>query len=137
MGPVDVSVLVQDRATGNVLASTRATVRMTKPGQPMLEFEYPATAAAATNKLFRAAQFELAAPGRWKIQVQIDGPHGPALIGGELEAAEALPRWRELWMWIAWPALVIALFGIHQVLVHRGRAHRRRPSAISARTWAR
>ena len=64
---------------------------MTKSGR--LALEYPATTEAATNKLFRAAQFELPEPGRWRMQVQIEGLHGLAVIGGEVEAAEPLPRW--------------------------------------------
>ncbi len=116
-GPVDISVLVQDPGTGELIASTRVTVRMRKPGQAVLE--YPATAAAATNKLLRAAQFELPAPGQWELEVQVEGPHGPAAIGGEVEAAAALPRWRALWLWIGWPAVAVALFVIHQVLVRR------------------
>ena len=47
---------------------------MTKPGG--LALEYPATTEAATNKLFRAAQFELPEPGRWEMQVQVEGLHG-------------------------------------------------------------
>jgi hypothetical protein len=113
-GPVDISVLVQDSLTGETMPHARATVRMTKCGR--LALEYPATPEAATNKLFRAAQFELPEPGRWEMQVQVEGLHGPAVIGGEVEAAEPLPRWREMWPWIGWPALVIALYGIHQVL---------------------
>jgi hypothetical protein len=113
-GPVDISVLVQDSLTGGPLPHARVTVRMTKPGQ--LALEYPATPEAATNKLFRAAQFELPEPGRWEMRVQVDGPHGPAVLGGEVEAAEPLPRWQEMWPWIGWPVLAIVLFGIHQVL---------------------
>jgi hypothetical protein len=116
-GPVDISVLVQDSLTGEPMPHARATVRMTKFGR--LALEYPATPEAATNKLFRAAQFELPEPGRWEMQVQVEGLHGPAVIGGEVEAAEPLPRWREMWPWIGWPALVIALYGIHQVLERR------------------
>jgi hypothetical protein len=116
-GPVDISVMVQDWKTGEPLACNGVTIRMTRPGQPALE--YPATAEAATNKLFRAAQFELPTSGRWEVQVQVDGHYGPAVIGGELEAAAALPRWQELWPWIGWPVLAIALFAIHGVLVHR------------------
>jgi hypothetical protein len=116
-GPVDISVLVQDSLTGAPMPHARVTVRMTKPGR--LALEYPATPEAATNKLFRAAQFELPQPGRWDMQVQVEGLHGLAVIGGEVEAAEPLPRWREMWPWMGWPALAIALFGIHQVLVQR------------------
>ncbi|MGO9921998.1 MAG: hypothetical protein ACLQIB_45790 [Isosphaeraceae bacterium] len=116
-GPVDISVLVQDPGTGELMASTRVTVRMTKAGQAALE--YPATAEAATNKLFRAAQFELPASGRWEWRVEVDGSGGLAVVSGELEAAAASPRWQELWIWIGWPAVAVALFGIHQVLVRR------------------
>ena len=80
---------------------------------------YRARTLPATNKLLQAAQFELPEPGRWQLEVQVDGVHGPPVIAGQLEAAAPLPRWRELWPWIAWPALAIALFGIHQVLARR------------------
>ena len=110
-GAVDISALVQDASTGDPMTPVKVTVRMTKPGRPALE--YPATTEAATNKLFRAAQFELPEPGRWEVQVQVEGLNGLAVLDGEVEAAEPLPRWRELWLWIAWPALAIALFGIH------------------------
>src|SRR5260370_37856658 len=116
-GPVDVSVLVQDALTGELVPQAQVTVRMTKAGQ--LALEYPATREAATNKLLHAAQFELPEPGRWQLEVQVEAVHRLAVIGCALEAAAPLPRWRELWPWIGWPALAIALFGIHQVLARR------------------
>jgi hypothetical protein len=116
-GAVDISVLVQDASTGDLMTPVKVTIRMMKPGR--LALEYPATTEAATNKLFRAAQFELPEPGRWALDVEVQGSHGMAAIGGELDAAEPLPRWKELWPWISWPALAIALFGIHQFLARR------------------
>jgi hypothetical protein len=116
-GPVDISVLVQDRATGEPMPSARVSVCVTKPGQSALT--NPATFEAATNKLFRAAQFDFPASGRWEMQVQVDGAHGHATIGGDLDVEEALPQWHELWLWIGWPAGAITLFGIHQGLVRR------------------
>jgi hypothetical protein len=116
-GPVDVSVLVQDASTGEPMTQVPVTIRMTRSGGP--DLEYPATTGAATNKLFRAAQFELPAAGRWALQVRVDGRQGPAVIAGELEAAEPLPRWPEIWPWFAWPAPVIVLFSVHQILVRR------------------
>ncbi len=77
-GAVDISALVQDASTGDPMPDVRVTVRMTKPGR--LALEYPATAEAATNKLFRAAQFELPEPGRWEMQVEVEGSHGTALV---------------------------------------------------------
>src|SRR5262249_41046674 len=118
-GAVDISALVQDASTGDPMTPVKVTVRMTKPGRPALE--YPATTEAATNKLFRAAQFELPRPGRWALEVEVQASHGVAVIGGELDAAEPLPRWRELWPWFSWPAPAIALFGIHQFFARRTR----------------
>jgi hypothetical protein len=118
-GAVDISALVQDASSGDPMPDVRVTVRMTKPGR--LALEYPATTEAATNKLFRAAQFELPEPGRWELQVEVEGIHGTAVCDGELDAADRLPRWQQMWPWIGWPVLAIALFGIHQTLRTRRR----------------
>jgi hypothetical protein len=116
-GPVDVSVLVQDAATGDPMTQVQVKVSMTKSGRPALE--YPATSEAATNKLLHAAQFELPEPGAWSLEVQVQGSPRLAGIAGEVQAAGPLARWQELWPWFGWPALVIALFGIHQFLARR------------------
>ena len=112
-GDVDISALVLDAATGDPVTEVQVTVRMTKSGR--LDLEYPATTEAATNKLFRAARFKLPEPGRWQLQVEIGGLDGPAVIGGEVDVAEPLPRWREMWPWICWPVVAVAVFIIHQV----------------------
>jgi hypothetical protein len=117
-GPVDVSVLVQDAATGECVSEARVTVRLQGPGAARV-LESPATAEAATNKLFRAAEFQLPEPGWWDVAVAVEGPHGPALVRFGLQADEPPPRWLDLWPWFGWPALAVALFGVHQVLVRR------------------
>lgn len=123
-GPVDISALVQDASTGKPFTDAQVTVRMTAPGKSALE--YPATSAVATNKLFHSAQFDLPESGRWTLEVSVQGPRGPAMVRGELDAAEALPKWHALWPWFGWPALVIALFGIHVTIdqKHKGAPRR-------------
>jgi hypothetical protein len=110
-------VLVQDARTGEPVPDARVTVHMTSPGQAALE--HPATAEAATNKLLRAALFEVPQPGPWLLGIDVEGGQGGVSVGCSVEVAEPLPRWRQLWLWIAWPALAIALFGLHQVLTRR------------------
>ena len=117
-GPVDVSVLVQDAATGECVPEARVSVRLTARGRGDV-LEYPATAEAATNRLFHAAVFRLPEPGWWEVEVAVEGPHGPAVVRFEVEANEPPPRWLEFWPWFAWPAVVVALFGVHRVLVRR------------------
>jgi hypothetical protein len=116
-GLVDVSVLVLDASTGAPVTQLPTIVRMTMSGCALRE--YPATSDAATNKLFQAAQFELPKAGLWDLQVKVDTPRGAVMIGGTVEAAPPLPRWWDIMPWIGWPALAVALFGVHQVLVRR------------------
>jgi hypothetical protein len=78
---------------------------------------------AASNKLFHEALFELPEADWWGVEVSVDGPHGPARARFEVEAGEAPPRWQELWPWFGWPAVAVALFGLHRAL-----ARRRRPT---------
>ena len=118
-GPVDISVLVQDAATGECLPEARVIVRLTARESEEL-LEYPATAEKAINKLFRAAEFQLPEPGRWDVAVTVEGPHGLALVRYEIQADEPMPRWLDLWPWFAWPAVFIALFGVHRLLAGKG-----------------
>jgi len=126
-GPLDVSVLVQDVHTGRPVPEARITAQVAPRGRPGEALVQPATRDVATNKLLRAAVFDLSEPGWWQVEVAVDGDLGADRIGFELEAAEAAPRWQALWPWLAWPAVAILLFGVHQGLVrHRSLATARR-----------
>src|SRR5262245_3041071 len=118
VGPVDVSVLVPDAATEACLPEAGVTVGPAARGARDV-LEYSATTEAATNKLLRAAEFQLPKPGWWDVAVAVEGSHGPALVRFEVQANEPPPRWLDLWPWFSWPAFAIALFGVHQALVQR------------------
>jgi hypothetical protein len=129
-GPVDLSVLIQDAATEEYVPDARVTVRLTARGTGAF-LEYPATTEAATNKLLRAAEFQLPEPGLWDVAVAVEGPHGPALVRFEVQADEPPPRWQQLWPWFGWPAVAVALFGIHLALARRKAPSVREPGAVS------
>jgi hypothetical protein len=120
-GPVDISVLVQDIVTGEPIPGARVTVVLSSRNQLVLPIRRTATSAAATNKLLKAAVFDLPEPGRWEVDVDVDiqGGQGVIQVRFELDAAGRAPRWRAIWPWIGWPAPVILLFSIHQLLVWR------------------
>ena len=119
-GPVDVTVLVQNAATGECVPQARATLRLTarKTGTFL---QQPATAETATNKLCLAAVFQLPEPGWWDVDIAIEGAQGPARVRFGVQADEVLPRWQELWPWFAWPALIVLIFSGHRGLVRRTR----------------
>jgi hypothetical protein len=118
-GPVDISVLVQNAATGELASGVRVTIKAERQGSPSDGVLHSATTEAATNKLYHVSNFDLPEPGRYSLEVRIDGDLGEAQVAFELQAAEPLPRWLAMWPWVAWPVLAILLFSIHQLLVRR------------------
>jgi hypothetical protein len=118
-GLVDVSVLVQDADTGALVPDVHVTVRAAPRGRPETVISNSATAEAATNKLYRAAEFEIPEAGWWDFEVAVEGERGPARVRFALEAADRPPAWWTLAPWVGWPALAVALFSLHQVLVRR------------------
>jgi hypothetical protein len=130
VGAADLSVLVQDAASGQPVDGLSVTLCLSPEGAPPADgLRVEATRAAATNKLFYAAPFDLPTAGRWTLTAEI-GPRrgepaaaarGTSTVQGPLEVAGRLPRWLELWPWIAWPALIVALFLARERLVCRQR----------------
>jgi hypothetical protein len=118
-GPVDVSVVVQDAATGRPDPAVRVWVRAEPRDRPGPAVEGPATAAAATNKLLVAVAIDLPGPGWWVFRVQVEGDGRTAEVGFDLEAGPPPPRWLSLAGWVGWPAAAVALFAAHRALVRR------------------
>jgi hypothetical protein len=114
VGPVDVSVLVQDAATGRLIVGVPIVVEASHPDKPSRGVRVSATEEAATNKLFRAAVLDLPIPGGWQVRVTVDD----ATVEFPLEISRA-PLARPFAAWIAWPALAVLLFVCHQVLAAR------------------
>jgi len=139
-GPVDFSVLVQDAATSAVVSDAKVVFRMTPAGEAGAAVDHVATTAAATNKLLKAAQFELPSAGTWQVEVLVDGPLGRARTQFPVEVSGPMPRWLEMAPWIALPLVPIALFALREA-VARGKRRQPPPAAgggcgsSTARAW--
>jgi hypothetical protein len=120
-GPIDVSVLVQDGHSGDVVTDAAVTVTLRAGDEPSRQVRGAATRAQATNKLLYAALLDLPAAGSWQVEVGIDRRDTPAAVSFAVDAAPALPPWRAYWPYFALPALAIALYALHQWLVLRRR----------------
>jgi hypothetical protein len=118
-GPVDVSVLVQDATTEELVSGVQVTVKVELHRSPLATLHQVATTETATNKMYYAAAFDLPEPGRYSLEVSVEGSLGKATAHCEVDAAEPLPPWLAVVPWVGWPFLVIALFGAHQLLVRR------------------
>jgi hypothetical protein len=117
-GPVDISVLLLDRNTGEPDREARVLVEVSPEGRPEKTTRRIATEQAATNKLFRSAVFELRDTGRSDVNVRIDGPNDHAEIHFDLIVGRPWSAWTGVWPWILWPLPAIGLYGIHRRLVH-------------------
>jgi hypothetical protein len=122
-GPVDISVLLLDRATGEPDRDARVLVEVAPEGRPAQATRRVATERAATNKLFRAAVFELRAPGRCDVDVRVDGPGGHAEVRFDLVVGEPWSARAGVGPGILWPLPAFGLYGIHRRVV--GRSTRR------------
>src|SRR5437868_14526508 len=74
-GPVDVSILVQDTTTGGAILDDAITINVAPLGRSSTATHHRATNAAANNKLFQAAQFDLPRAGQWEFTVDVQGSH--------------------------------------------------------------
>jgi hypothetical protein len=118
-GNVDVSVLVQNADSGELADGVQVSIRAQALQGPQRAIEAAASHAKATNRLYQAAQLDLSEPGRWRIDVVIEGPRESVTTGFDVEAETRSSAWSTVVPWIAWPLGVVALFIAHQVLVRR------------------
>jgi hypothetical protein len=140
-GPVDVSVFVQDTATGGPVSGARITVRVSPRWLPERAITRQATTEAATNKVFQAAVFDLTESGLWDVRIFIEGLSDPIEVQFQMGLSDALPRVWELAPWISCPAVVVTLFCVHKCLVERrerrsrrikkGGSHNREPALVT------
>jgi hypothetical protein len=132
-GLVDVSILVLDSSTGEACPEAPVAVQAVRRGQPGWTLTQHASHDVATNKLMTAAILDLPASGTWDVQVSIDYHAEHVHAAFEMVVAEPIPEWVALAGWIAWPALVVGIYAMHQVLVSRKKRHLRSGSAHAAR----
>jgi hypothetical protein len=130
IGPVDISVLLLDRHTGEPIREARVLVEVSPEGRPAEAMRQVATERAATNKLFRAAVFELRDTGRCDVNVRIDGPNDHAEIHFDLIVGDPWSARTGVWPWILWPLPAIGLYGIHRQLVHRSTRRDRKVGGV-------
>jgi hypothetical protein len=125
-GPVDVSVLVQDAKTNELVDDAQVSIRVQPVERVDESIEVLASRAAATNKLLQSAAFELPSAGAWRIETSIDGAAGSAQATCEVVVGERLGEWNSMWLWIAYPLVPVAFYTIGEI--RRQRRGARRPS---------
>jgi hypothetical protein len=117
-GPVDVSILLLDAKTGMPQGGVPIIVEAVSVEPQQRRFVRAATSESATNKLMRAADFDLPV-GKWHVDVRVGDASKNSPMGFDADVAESLPPWVETGLWIGWPFVAIGLFVAHQMLSRR------------------
>jgi len=126
-GPVDISVLVQDRASERPVLDAEVFVRLKSPGGITLVER--ATREVAQNKLLYSALMNLPEAGQWELEVTIKQGKEIASILGQVSAAAPAPFLLSYWRSLSLPPIVIAVFALNQWLKRRF-AHRENDSNL-------
>ncbi len=121
-GPSDVSILVQDRETGEPLLDAEVTLELSGPGG------FAAAVPAGRhgrNRLFYGAAVDLV-PGAWTVTARIRRGPARAESRASFEVGNAPSGALAPWPWLSLPPLAVALFAANRGLRRRERDRRKR-----------
>ncbi|MFM8410240.1 MAG: hypothetical protein ACKOCT_08165 [Alphaproteobacteria bacterium] len=130
-GPADLSVLVQDAASGATLLDGTVDLHLEPPAESGLApIDLRPDAARATNKLLRASPVALGTAGAWHARVDVTDGGRHARVDGVLDVGPERPALARLWPWLALPVVASALFAWREwLLLGRPAAGGRRVSS--------
>jgi hypothetical protein len=117
VGPVEISVLAQDRENGQAALDVEAFVRLRSAGGTIVLGR--ATREASRNKLLYSASMNLAEAGRWELEVTIKQGKSAASVLGQLSVVAPRPLLLSYWRSLSLPWVVISLFAMNQWLKRR------------------
>jgi hypothetical protein len=108
-GPADISVLVQDRMSGDVVLDAPVEIRLRPPdGARTLAY----AAAPGRNRLLRQATVEFPSAGPWTIEAAVRHGAEDATVSTTLTVEPPRSRARSVWPYLAAPPIAVALFAV-------------------------
>ena len=119
-GPVDVSVLAQDRADGQAALDVEVFVRLRSEGGMIVVGR--ATREASRNNLLYSVSMNLPEAGRWELEVIIEqGRQGKSATSvlGQVSVAAPRPFLLSYWQILSLPWVIATLFAMNQWLKRR------------------
>jgi hypothetical protein len=115
-GPIDTSVLIQDRESGGVILDAAVTLVVQSAAATGPGFQIRVTHTQARNKLLQAATIAIPAPGWWTMQVSVSRNGVQAAVATKVLVQPPAPRLAGIWPYLILPPVAIVLFALHQAL---------------------
>ncbi len=113
VGVADISVMVQDRISGDVLLDPVIDVTLDQQAPVRL------SAGQSSNRLLQAATVHFPRAGKWKVEIAIRRGQDVAQLTTECDVEADHSRATLVWFYCLLPAVVIMLFAVHQGLKMR------------------
>jgi hypothetical protein len=118
-GTIDVSVLVQEEASGTVVADAEIAVTLTSQSDPSIALSAPASRQQATNKLLQSALLVAPSAGDWLGTIHCSAGSDKAEIPFALHVNAAPPAWTKVAPWFLWPLAAAMVFVAHRTLARK------------------
>jgi len=110
-GPVDVSIMIQNRGDLQPVLDADVSVRIN--GSTLVR----ATHDQAQNKLLYAAPVTLDKPGKWNYTIEIKFGATATIVSGTLDVGPQQNLLASAWTYLALPPLLIAIFILRERLI--------------------
>jgi hypothetical protein len=124
VGPADLSVMVEEQGSGEVLLDADVVIVLTSEDARTAPVIAHLSHAHATNQLLQDAVVQLAHAGRWHAVLHIREAGREANVSTDLTVANYSARRGTVWLFAILPICVVALFAWLQVAKQRARRRR-------------
>src|SRR5262245_47840960 len=116
-GPVDISVLIQNRENSEPVLNAQVLIQLRKETGLLITAQ--ATSATAQNKLLYATTMNIPEAGQWEIEVRVQQDEQTVSVSETIAVAPSRSLLFSHWQNLALPPLVIFLFVLNQWLKRR------------------
>lgn len=119
VGRADMSVLAQDRRSGEVLLDPIMELTVAPPAPGVRPQTVRLARGQASNHLLQGATVNFSSAGKWRLTLRVQRSSDAAQLSTECKVEPDRSRALLVWFYVLLPVGVILLFVVHQVLKHR------------------
>jgi hypothetical protein len=124
VGVADLSVMVQDRSSGDVLLDPTVDLTVALEAANASPQTVRLTQGQASNRLLQAATLHFPHAGKWRLTLLVSRGSEAVRLGTECTVEPDRSRALLVWFYVLLPVGIILLFVIHQGLKIRSRKAR-------------
>ena len=124
VGPADLSVMVEEQGSSEVLLDADVVITLTSEDAASAPVVAHLSHAHSTNRLLQDAVIQLPYAGRWHAVIHIREAGRAATASTDLTVANYSARRGTVWLFAILPICAIALFAWAQVAKQRARRRR-------------